>query len=84
MMTKKLKQDLKKVKGDDLIVCNVCGSDNIEEQIWVNHNEYVQQVDGVYYKYSNDAGDNRWCLDCNEPCIAMLINDWKEKNESKI
>ena len=29
MMTKKLKQDLKKVKGDDLIVCNVCGSDNI-------------------------------------------------------
>ena len=85
MMTKKLKQDLKKLKGDDLIVCNVCGGDNIEEKIWVNPNEYIQQTDGTYYKYSyfndkNDAGDTRWCLDCNEPCIAMLIVDWREEN----
>ena len=85
MMTKKLKQDLKRVKGDALIVCNTCGGDDIEEKIWVSANEYVQCPDGVYYKYINEAGDLFWCATCNEPCTPMPINDWKEKeNESKI
>ena len=84
MMTKKLKQDLKKLKGDDLIICSTCGSDNIEEQIYVNPNEYVNLEDGVYYKYKGDAGDMRWCYHCNEPCIATIKGDWEEKNESKI
>ena len=84
MMTKKLKKDLKKVKGDSLIVCNTCGGDDIEEKIWVSANEYVTCADGVYYKYANEAGDLFWCATCNEPCTPMPINDWKEKNESKI
>ena len=84
-MTKKLKQDLKKVKGDAIIVCNTCGGDDIEEKIWVSANEYVTCPDGVYYKYINEAGDLFWCATCNEPCTPMPINDWKEKeNESRI
>ena len=39
LITKKMMQDMK--KNSNLLVCDECGSEDIEEQVWVDINSYL-------------------------------------------
>ena len=54
-ITKKMLSDLKKLKEDDLIVCEDCGSDEISEKMWVDSNSYIS-INGCLL-YTSDAAD---------------------------
>ena len=83
--TKKMREDLKKQKEQDLVVCDTCGSDEISEKIWVDSNSYIS-IDGEsYFKYIAGIDDTKyWCDKCNEETMPVHISEWEEiKREGK-
>ena len=76
--TKKMREDLKKQKEQDLVVCDACGSDEISEKMWVDSNSYIS-IDGEsYYKYIAGIDDTKyWCDKCNEETIPVHISEWE-------
>ena len=84
-LTKKMKEDLRKSKEQDLVVCDACGSDKISEKMWVDSNSYIA-VDGQsYYKYLDGIDDTMyWCEECYEEAAPVHISEWEEiKRENK-
>tara|TARA_Y100000310_G_scaffold197165_1_gene197234 strand:+ start:1523 stop:1804 length:282 start_codon:yes stop_codon:yes gene_type:complete len=78
-LTKQMREDLRKAKEQDLVVCDACGSDKISEKIWIDTNSYIS-VDGeTYYKYSDSIDDTMyWCDKCNEEAAPVHISEWEE------
>ena len=81
-LTKQMREDIRKIKEQDLIVCGECGEGDIEEKIWVDTNSYIS-VDGeAYYKYGRDEDDNQyWCNKCNDMCNPLHISEYKKENK---
>jgi len=83
-LTKQMKKDIRKIKEQDLIVCQECGKGDIEEKIWVDTNSYVS-IDGeAYYKYGRDRDDNHyWCNKCNDMCHPLHITEYEKEKKWK-
>ena len=77
--TKKMREDLKKQKEQDLVVCDTCGSDEISEKIWVDSNSYIS-IDGEsYFKYIDGIDDTMYrCEKCDEETRHVHISEWEE------
>ena len=83
--TKKMREDFKKLREDDLVVCDVCGSDKISEKVWVDSNSYIS-IDGYsYFKYIDGVDDCQyWCDGCCDMARPVHISEWEEiKREKK-
>ena len=80
--TKKLREDLRKLREKDLIVCDMCGSEDVSEKIWVDVNSYIT-IDGeTYYKYNTDVDDSQyWCEKCYDMTHPQHITEYKEKKD---
>ena len=83
LKTKQMTKDLKRLKDEDAFVCCHCGSDDIEEKLWAKVNEYVVQNGKVYHEVSDNADDMFWCICCNDACIPISIDKYKEKKDAK-
>ena len=77
-LTKQMKADIRKLREDDIIVCDACGSDKIAEKMWVDSNSYIQ-IDGEsYYKYIDGIDDTMyWCDKCNEEAAPVHISEYE-------
>ena len=77
-ITKKMLSDLKKIKEDDLVVCEDCGSENVSEKMWVDSNSFIS-IDGeTYYKHDNSVDDTMyWCNKCYEEAAPVHISEYK-------
>tara|TARA_Y100000310_G_C20654028_1_gene801016 strand:+ start:123 stop:380 length:258 start_codon:yes stop_codon:yes gene_type:complete len=77
-LTKKMKADIKKLKEEDLIVCDACGSDEVSEKMWVDTNSYIS-IEGIsYYKYIAGIDDTTyWCDKCNEEAAPVHISEYE-------
>ena len=78
-LTKKMKADIKKLKEEDLIVCEACGSDEVSEKMWVDSNSYIS-IDGTAYnKYMDGIDDHTmyWCEKCYEETLPIHILEYK-------
>ena len=80
VLTKKMKEDIAKYREQDIIVCDTCGTDDIQEKMWVNSNNYIS-IDGcTYYKYEGDIDETSyWCDKCCVETIPVLKQDYKEE-----
>ena len=77
-LTKQMKADIKKLKEDDLVVCDACGSDKISEKMWVDSNSFISIDGNCYYKYEDSIDDTMfWCYDCNEEAAPIHISEYK-------
>ena len=78
-ITKKMRADLKRLREDDLVVCDKCGSEKLSEKMWVDSNSYIS-IDGEsYYKYIAGIDDTiYWCDKCNEETVPVHISEWEE------
>ena len=84
-LTKKMKADLRKLKEEDLVVCDICGSEELSEKMWVDSNSYIS-IDGQsYFKYIDGVDDTQyWCDSCNDMARPVHISEWEEiKREKK-
>jgi hypothetical protein len=54
---------------DYMWVCDYCGSEEVEEQIWRNMNT----------KEATKGNDYHQCVNCEESCTPMTYFDWCEK-----
>jgi len=61
---------------DDILVCDSCGSRQIEIQAWVDANnvEYLSDVD-------DDDTDCKWCAECNENQNFCTLSEYKQRME---
>ena len=73
-----MKADIRKLREDDLIVCDTCGSEEVAERIWVDVNSYIT-IDGqTYYRYNEEVDDcQHWCEDCNDMTHLIHISEYK-------
>ena len=78
ILTKKMKADIKKLREQDIIVCEACGSDKISEKMWVDTNSFIS-IDGeTYYKYDDSIDDTMyWCNKCNEESLPVHISEYE-------
>ena len=77
--TKKMRDDLKTLREDDLVVCDVCGSDKLSEKMWVDSNSYVSIDGDSYYKYVEGVDDTQyWCDSCNDMARPVHISEFEE------
>ena len=77
-LTKQMKADIRKLREDDLIVCDVCGSDKLSEKIWVDSNSYISISGETYYRYEGEVDDGQyWCEDCNDLTHPVHISEYK-------
>ena len=83
--TKKMREDFKKLREDDLVVCDICGSDELSEKLWVDSNSYISIDGDSYYKYIAGVDDTQyWCDGCNDMARPVHISEWEEiKREKK-
>ena len=74
-----MREDLKRLREDDLVVCDSCGSEELSEKMWVDSNSYVS-IDGEsYFKYIDGIDDTKyWCDKCNEETVPVHISEWEE------
>ena len=78
--TKKMRADLKRLRKDDLVVCDECGSEDVTEKIWVDVNSYMSIDGDTYYKYIDGIDDTKyWCEKCYEETLPIHISEYKEK-----
>jgi len=78
-LTKQMKKDLRKLKKDDLVVCDACGSDRISEKMWIDTNSYIQIDGDSYYKYDGCIDDTTyWCNKCYEEATPIHISEMEE------
>ena len=79
-----MKKDLQKLKEQDLVVCDACGSDKIAEKMWVDTNSYVQINGASYYKYDGCIDDTMyWCNKCNDATHPVHISEYKGDDDAK-
>ena len=82
ILTKQMKEDMRKIKEQDLIVCQDCGETDISEKMWVGVNSYVSIGGYAYYKYDNSIDDEQyWCNKCNDMCHPLHISEYKKENK---
>ncbi len=62
---------------DDILVCDSCGSRQIEIQAWVdaNSSEYLSDVD-------DDDTDCKWCAECNENQNFCTLSEYKQRMDN--
>ena len=78
--TKKMRADLRKLREQDLVLCDKCGSEELSEKIWVDSNSYISIDGDSYYKYIDGIDDTYYlCNKCNEETIPIHISEYKEK-----
>ena len=79
-LTKQMKADIRKLREQDIIVCEACGSDKISEKMWVDSNSFIS-IDGeTYYKYDTDVDDEQyWCEKCYDMTHPIHITEYKEE-----
>ena len=79
-LTKQMKADIRKLREQDIIVCEACGSDKISEKMWVDSNSFIS-IDGeTYYKHDNSVDDTMyWCNKCNEESVPVHISEYEEE-----
>ena len=83
-LTKQMKADIRKLREDDLIVCDVCGSDKLSEKIWVGSNSYISINGETYYRYEDEVDDGQyWCEDCNDMTHPIHISEYKGDEDAK-
>ena len=80
-----MKDDLRKLKEDDLVVCDMCGSEEISEKLWVDSNDYMSIEGNLYFKYIDGVDDEQyWCGNCSDMARPVHISEWEEiKREKK-
>jgi hypothetical protein len=56
---------------DDMWVCDYCGTEEVDEQAWVNMNtlEVTKTVECATY----------WCNNCNDEVAPLTYFEWTEK-----
>ena len=81
--TKKMREDIKRLKEDDLVVCSDCGSEKLSEKMWVDSNSYISVDGDSYYKYVGEIEDGQyWCEDCYDMAHPIHISEYKgDKDE---
>ena len=83
LTTKKMEADLQRLKGEDLVVCSKCGSDAIEEKIWVDVNHYFMIQGESYFQYSSEGYDEYRCRKCMADTIPTSIAEYKERKDAE-
>ena len=78
--TKQMAEDLKKLKKDDFVVCDKCGSSGITEEAWIDVNDCITIEGKTYYRFSEEiCGDTESiCESCNDVCEPIHITEYKE------
>ena len=78
-LTEKMKADIQKLNEEDLVVCDICGSEELSEKMRVDSNSYIS-IDGQsYYKYIAGVDDTQyWCDSCNDIARPVHISEWEE------
>lgn len=73
-----MKADIRKLREQDIIVCEACGSDKISEKMWVDSNSFIS-IDGeAYYKYNEmNDGEEYWCNKCYEETLPIHISEYE-------
>lgn len=56
---------------DDTWVCNYCGSEEVEQQVWININT-LEVPDNL-------KSDIYWCSTCNDEVRPLTYFEWQEK-----
>ena len=75
-LTKQMKEDIRKIKEEDLIVCQDCGETDIVEKMWVDTNSYVSIDGDAYYKYDGDIEDG-------EEFMKFVLNNVRADHENQ-
>ena len=83
LTTKKMIADMQILKGEDIIVCSECGSDAIEEKIWVDVNHYVMINGESYFQYSNEGYDEYRCRKCMNDTVPISITEYKGDEDAE-
>ena len=83
LTTKKMEADLQRLKGEDLVVCSKCGSDAIEEKIWVDVNHYFMIKGESYFQYSSEGYDEYRCRKCMADTMPTSIAEYKEVKDAE-
>ena len=75
--TKKMMKDIKKISN--LLVCDICGSEDIQEKMWIDINNQIT-IQGVWYAHVIDAtdGDSCWCCKCEDTCKPITFEEYME------
>ena len=81
--TKKMMEDIK--KSSNLFVCDFCGSEQVEEKVWVDLNDQIS-LGGKWYALVLDGADDIfWCRKHNEECNPINFEAYMEgRDESNI
>ena len=75
--------DMQILKGEDIIVCSECGSDAIEEKIWVDVNHYVMINGESYFQYSSEGYDEYRCRKCMNDTVPISITEYKGDEDAE-
>ena len=82
LTTKKMMEDIKKQNPRDIFVCKKCGSEQLEEQVWVDMNSTIVVDDVVYQTVLDSSGDLFHCRRCNEECSPITFEEYMEENDA--
>ena len=70
-------------RNSDLFVCDFCGSEQIDEKVWVDLNDQMT-INGKWYAVVLDAADDiYWCHKCNEECNPVKYEKYMEGKDAK-
>ena len=72
------------VKNSDLFVCDFCGSEQVDEKMWVDINNQLS-IGGKWYApvLGETDSDILWCRRCNKECRVVYYEEYMEgKDES--
>ena len=83
ILTKQMKKDLKRLREQDLVVCDYCGSEEVTEKIWVDVNDSITIDGDTYYKYNTEVDDEQyWCEKCYDMTKPIHISEYKGDNNA--
>ena len=78
MITKKMLEDISRLK-EDYVVCDKCGSSEITEEAWIDVNDCITIEGNTYYRFSEEVDlTYAICEDCNDACKPIHITEYKE------
>jgi hypothetical protein len=58
----------------DILVCENCGSCDVETSAWVKVNEYDRCDEYI----GLEDNENNWCCDCEEHVHLISLAEWEE------